>query len=331
MPTGAPEPALEEKVAFLSRPNSYPEPTERVESVQTHMSWVFLTDTHAWKLKKPVQFDDLDFSTPEARRRNCEEEIRLNRRLAPDVYGGVVSLKRGVNRVLQLEGIGIPVDWLVRMRRLPAERMFDRVITGGRVSDADLHNIATVLAGFYGKAAKVPITGRDYRARLVSELEACRDVLTGAGNGTSSALALTRTSDALKFIDRESRLLNARVTAGRIVEGHGDLRPEHICLEQPAVIIDCLEFNRNLRIMDPASELTFLALECERLGAAVYGNAILKMYAERTGDSPPDNLIAFYKSYHACIRARLAILHLKDHQDTEKWTVRARQYLELAG
>jgi len=161
-----PLPGIEEKVAFLSKPETYPNHVERVETKQTHMSWVFLTDTNAWKLKKPVRTEFLDFSTPKARRFDCEEEVRLNRRLARDVYQGVVPLTVNSQGDLQLGGHGEPVDWLVRMRRLPAERMLDQLIARKDVSEPDISILASVLVAFYGKAPPIRITASQYRKRF---------------------------------------------------------------------------------------------------------------------------------------------------------------------
>jgi aminoglycoside phosphotransferase family enzyme len=293
------------------------------------MSWVFLTNSHAWKLKKPVRFDHLDFSTPEARRRDCEEEIRLNRRLARDVYQAVVPLTLGQGSALQLGKLGIPVDWLVRMRRLPADRMLDQAIPDRSVSAEDLRKLGTVLAKFYSKAAPIPMTGAEYRARLTKELQASHAELTNTEHGLPDDLAIIVVR-ALEFLEQNPELFDERARSGKIIEAHGDLRPEHICLERRPVIIDCLEFNRNLRILDPASELTFLALECERLGASHMGELILNSYRDHTGDAPSERLLEFYRTYHACIRARIAVWHLKDHDDVAKWMGKAKQYLQMA-
>ncbi len=129
------DPGLGAKVAFLSRPGSYPEPTARVDTIETHMSWVFLTDRQAWKLKKPVRTTWLDFTTAAARRRNCEAELRLNRRLATDVYLEIVPLALDDGGRLRLGDGGGVIDWLVRMRRLPAARMLDRLIARGEAHD----------------------------------------------------------------------------------------------------------------------------------------------------------------------------------------------------
>jgi aminoglycoside phosphotransferase family enzyme len=132
-----PEVMLESKVAFLRQPTSFQEPTYRVESIETHMSWVFLTDRHAYKLKKPVSYDFLDFSTIDARRFYCEEEVRLNARLAAEVYLGIVELTLNSLGHLQLDGAGAVIDWLIRMRRLPTRHMLDYAIKNGRASQED--------------------------------------------------------------------------------------------------------------------------------------------------------------------------------------------------
>lgn len=137
----------------------------------------------------------------------------------------------------------------------------------------------------------------------------------------------------LDFLARLPELLDDRVRNGRIVEAHGDLRPEHVCLEPRPVIIDCLEFNRDFRTLDAVSDLALLALECERIGALQVGDLILKTYTDVTGDRPLGLLLEFYKTFHALLRARIAFLRLRDCEAANRttWTDKARQYLQLAG
>jgi aminoglycoside phosphotransferase family enzyme len=165
------EPGIDEKVAFLSRAQAYPDDVQHVEIRQTHMSWIFLTDKLAWKLKKPVCTEYVDFRTPEARRRNCLREVRLNRRLARNVYLGVVALTMD-GRELQLCGHGNRVDWLVQMRRLPEERMLDSLILRHEVSKPDLLKLASLLASFYKEASPAPMPASEYSERLAADLEA---------------------------------------------------------------------------------------------------------------------------------------------------------------
>jgi aminoglycoside phosphotransferase family enzyme len=324
-------PTTQDTVDFLSRCDAYPERPGAVERVETHMSWVFLTDRHAYKLKKPVRWDSLDFSTPALRKRDCEEELRLNRRLAPDVYLGVVPLTQDTRGKLALGGGGVPVDWLVHMRRLPGARMLDWMIATG-VEEADVRPAALLLARFFAQAPAIESSGAAYRERLAEgtrgdERELCRrEFALPADRVRSLATA------QLAFVEKRAALFDDRVRDGRIVEGHGDLRPEHVCLAEPPSIIDCLEFSPALRALDPADELAFLALECERLGRPVVGRWFFDAYLEVTKDAPPAELVAFHRRYRALRRAKIAIWHLQtpDAHDTARWRTRALAYLDLA-
>lgn len=323
---------LTAKVACLRRAESYPEPTSRVETVETHMSWVFLTDRHAYKLKKPVRHAFLDFSTLEARKAHCEAELRLNRRLAPEVYLAVVALTADASGRLALAGDGAPVEWLVKMRRLPRDRMLDAALARGDVRDEHVAALAEVLSKFYGSLAPVGMSLAEYRDRLARDVEACRQELRAPAHELPTGLFEGTAEGLLGFITRESGLLEARLQAGRIVEGHGDLRPEHVCLLKSPVVIDCLEFNREFRVLDVADELAYLAMECARLGAPAIGEKIFTACCERMGDRVPPRLFHFYCAYRALVRAKIAAWHSKDvpAAEIEKWRVRARQYLALA-
>jgi aminoglycoside phosphotransferase family enzyme len=323
------EPGLSEKVAFLSEPTAYVPQPQRVERKETHMSWVFLTDRHAWKLKKPVRYDFLDFSTVEARKRNCELEVTLNRRLAPDVYLGAVPLVLDRQARMRLGGKGSVIDWLVQMRRLPQHRMLDAAIAAHAVGAADLDKVGKLLARFYQRARRIPLTPREYVARLeAAGRESARELQCPEHRLPREWIeSLYERHSAL--LRRAAAQLCDRARRGKLVDAHGDLRPEHICLEATPVIIDCLEFNPEFRALDTVSELSFLWLECERLGAPWVGEAIFQTYCQETGDHPPRALVDFYKLQHALVRAKIAVWHLRDPGpgDAPKWIARAKEYL----
>lgn len=323
---------LAAKVAFLRRPDSYPEDGARVETVETHMSWVFLTESHAYKMKKPIRYEFLDFRSLEARRRNGEEEVRLNRRLAREVYIGIVPLTRGARGRLRLGGFDAPVDWLVKMHRLPRERMLDHAIGAGTVRKEAVRTLAFDLARFYKAGPSVPIEPAAYRARFGAGVRDHRGVLSEPDFGLDAALVARVCEAQDAFLARRAALFDGRIAEARIVEAHGDLRPEHVCLGPSPQIIDCLEFNRDFRIMDPADELSFLALECERLGAPWVGPLVFDAYGQATGDGPPAGLVHFYKSYRSCLRAKLAVQHLRDAEvrEPDKWPALGARYLALA-
>ncbi len=319
------------KVAFLSHPDAYPERPSHVEVIETHMSWVFLTDRRVYKLHKPVRTDYLDFSTLERRRADCAEELRLNRQLAPQVYLGMVALTREADDSLALAGSGEVVEWLVKMRRLPRECLLDARIERGRVTPAEVDGLVEVLVSFYRRTPACPMSGEAYRQRWRRDIQAHHALLLGADRGLPVA-QLEHLRDALLgFIDRQAALLGER--AGRVVEAHGDLRPEHVCLNQPPVFIDRLEFNREFRLQDPAEELAFLALECEHLGAAWIGERLFSTYQRLSEDRVRPELVVFYKLARAQLRARLSAAHLTDHpprESVQKWLNKTRAYLQLA-
>lgn len=321
---------LARKRAFLSDPGSYPEGTSTVAVVETHMALVFLTDASAYKLKKPVRYDYLDFRALGQRRRMCLEEVRLNRRLAPDVYRGVIALTdEGAGR-LRLGGSGPVVDWLIAMRRLPADRMLDAAIAADSVSPTAIVAVAHLLAGFYRRARVDPVTPAAYRDRLARTLS--RDVGELASDPACAGPARDAAAALRAFLERDAGLVAARAEAGRIVEGHGDLRPEHVCLTDPPVIIDCLEFEPAFRLVDPADELAFLALECELAGALSVGERCLAETCAKLDDCPAPILIDFYRGCRALLRARLAWLHLGDVPPAAeaRWRERTRRYLAAA-
>lgn len=324
--------SVADKVAFLSRVDGYPGDAGPVDVRETHMSWVFLTDRHAYKMKKPMRQERLDFGTLERRRHFCEEEVRLNRRLAPDVYLGTMPLAVRPDGALSLGGPGDVVEWLVKMRRLPAHGTLEAMAIAGKLRRDDVRVVAELMVSLYARTTPERITEHVYRQRFRDALADTERELRRPEFGLP-ADAVRRVAERLsRFIDVEGQRLDSRVQQDRIVEGHGDLRPEHIYIEPELVVIDCLEFDRDLRLVDPADELAFLAMECERLGAAQVGGWLFGAYGDATDDWPPDDLIAFYKGCRALQRAKLAIWHLdeSDCRNRDHWRGRAHDYLELA-
>ncbi len=325
-------PELVAKVAALRESATYPERPVRIEVIETHMSYVFLTPEYAYKLKKPVRYDYLDFSTLEARARNCREELALNQVLAPGVYLDVVSLAVDAQGRPALGGAGEPVEWLVKMRRLPSECMLDRRLRERTATTDEIRRLAGVLARFYRDSSPALTDSAAYCADYARKLEANSAALTDPRFGLPAELATEVCVRLARFLARAGDVLARRVAEGRIVDGHGDLRPEHVCLETRPVVFDRLEFNRVFRLVDAADELASLSMECERLGAPIVEAELFERYGETTGDSPPDELLHFYAAYRACLRARLAILHTQELAPAgwQRWQSLATDYLQLA-
>jgi aminoglycoside phosphotransferase family enzyme len=334
---------LAPKVAFLSDPSTYGEQVDEVIPRETHMSWVFLAGRRVYKLKKPVRFPYLDFSTLARREAACRAELRLNRRLAGDIYIGIAPLvltKRGLalgpcchdadaNSPQAIAGEVI--DWLVVMQRLDEHRMLDHAIAAGTVTTVALDRLVTLLARFYRGATRVRMTPKAHLADWRQSLADNRRALADPRAQVPAALVHLIGGVQERFLARCSDLLAKRARDGRIVDAHGDLRPEHIWLGNPSRIIDCLEFNARLRANDPFDEIAFLALECERLGSPRVARYLSERLTRAVPHPPPPALIAFYRCHRASLRARLAVAHLfEDHPRTpEKWPAQARVYLRL--
>ena len=295
------------------------------------MSWVFAAGNTVYKLKKPVRFPYLDFSTIGRREAACRAELAVNRSLAPHVYGRVAPLSLGRDG-LSIGGEGPVVDWLVVMRRLDAATMLDRALSDGSASPADLDRLAQRLAGFYRHADRVPLSPRKHHRAWLERLADNRRILSDPRFLRDAPGFAFIDRGQLRFLQECAAMLAERPNDRRIVDGHGDLRLEHISIADPVAIIDRIEFSRRLRIVDPFDELAGLGTECELSGQGWAGAYITRRVARRLHDTVPPVLFAFYRCYRATLRARLAIAHLLevDGRTPEKWPRLARRYLAVA-
>jgi aminoglycoside phosphotransferase family enzyme/predicted kinase len=332
MSTAIIAPTTQSLVEFLQDPTSYPDRPGHVDTIETHISWVFLTHHHAYKLKKPVQYGFLDFSNAHARRLACAEEIRLNRRLSHNVYLSMLPITFDQGRGLELDGCGDEIDFVVKMRRLPSDLALDQLIQHQKVRNAGISDISECLIDFYTSLPPVVLQPRDHYQRLVDHCEAnLSDLLDYRGE--TQELQVRRIHGAQKrYLTLEKELFYNRVRDGRIVDGHGDLRAEHIYLESPPAIIDCVEFSKELREVDVLDDLSFLAMDCQRLGNGDIGKRLFEAYQQASGDNAPNALVAFYKSYRACVRAKVAALRAEHADESSKKRLERQihQYLNWA-
>lgn len=291
---------------------------------ETHSGVVVLLGDHAFKLKKPVDLGFLDFTTREARRAVCLEEVELNRRLAPDVYEGVADV---------LGPDGELCEHLVVMRRMPEERRLSVLVRSGQPVEAHLRQVARMVASMHSRTRHGPqIDEQGGREALwsrwtasLNQVRALPDVILGI-EVLQEIERLT-----LRFLDGREHLFAARVEEGRIVDGHGDLLAEDIfCLEDGPRILDCLEFDERLRFLDGLDDAAFLAMDLERLGAPQPGEMFLNWYAEFSGDPSPPSLWHHYVAYRAFVRAKVACLRhcqgdsdaVREARELAKLTVR---------
>jgi uncharacterized protein len=324
--------ASEDLIQQLQRPEAFPDDTTTVTLVETHISWVLLTDRFAYKIKKPVQYDFLDFSTLELRWQACQKEQELNQRLAPHVYLGVIPITRDSRGRVAMRGEGEVVEWAVRMRRLPAAAALDQRLRHAELAPHELRRVAEFLCQFYDRQPPVQVLTEEYHQSVLRHVQGNRQELLRPEHQLEAAQVLRVHAAQLRFLHLQEELLDNRVRDGRIIEGHGDLRPEHIYLTPTPVVIDCIEFSADLRRLDVIDELGFLAMECDRLGASQVGSQLLNWYQESAQDPVPPQLLAFYKSYRAAVRAKVNILRSAQLTGAAHAEARsaAREYLDLA-
>ncbi len=319
------------KLAFLRRAGSYPDNPHRVTCIETHYAWVFVSRQFAYKLKKPVRTAWFDYTTVSARYADACNEVTLNRRLAHDVYLGVVPLSMGSSDSLSLDGSGTAIDWLVKMRRLPPQLMLDRALRDGRVEPARIDAVGELLARFWVEQPSESMSANAYLNQLADS------IADNAAYLRCSAQPVRTDIEDLEcrlngYLRSQSTVFSQRLADGCVKELHGDLRPEHVCLSEPPVVIDCLQFSRALRVLDIVDELAFLTLECEIVAGGWVEAPILRHYRQLSKDEPPASLIDFYKGCRALLRAKLAVGHLVDCPAARRthWLSIASVYLRYA-
>ncbi len=305
-------------VRFLSNPRSYPHPAGAVGRRETHVSHVFLAGPFAYKLKKPVTFPFLDASTLARRKRFCELELSLNRRLAPDVYLTMVPIVE-TREGLRLGGTGRMVEWVVKMRRLPEERMLDRLVAGRRIGARDMVRIADRLMPFFVRAERGAAVSRYGTpasvARLVlGNLEECAPFL---GTLFTEAERQRLAAAYRQYLTLEAPLLARRWRERRIIDGHGDLRCENICMSTPpagggaararhdVAIFDCVEFQPAFRCADVVNDFSFLVMDLEFRGRRDLADVLLAEYRRRMSDPTFDRILAFYQCHRSLVRGKV--------------------------
>lgn len=298
--------------------------------IETHISWLLL-DEFVYKIKKPVKFSFLDFTTMEKRKFACEEEVRLNKRLAPDVYLGVVPVKEDGNDI-RPGGKGKTIDYAVKMKKLPQERRMDLLLKERKVTREHIIRIAGIVADFHKKVDT--IKDRNYGTaelvkRQIDDLGNFRQAIEEAcGMGSKVDFVLER-SDA--FIDKNKKLFEKRQKGGKIKDCHGDLHSANIFINgmNDVTIFDCIEFNKDFRFIDVASEIAFMSMDLDAFSREELSGLLVDAYLVRTRDMELKNLLRLYKCYRANVRAKVAAIEWS-HGKSQEAKERIAKYILLA-
>jgi hypothetical protein len=297
-------------VAALRAPGRYPHPVERVALLETHISWIFLTGRYAYKLKKPLALGFLDFSTLAARRRACEDELRLNRRTAPELYLEVVPVT-GTADEPRVGGAGPAIEYAVKMSEFPQEALLDHVAARGELAAAQMDELAATVASFHAQVDRAgPETDYGTEGAVIGPARQNFTQLRPLVADPESAAALRRLAD---WTEREFARCRDAVVARRrdgfVRECHGDLHLRNLVLLDGRIVpFDALEFNAELRWIDVAAEVAFVVMDLVDHGLAAHAWRFLDAYLAETGDYAGLAVLRFYLVYRAMVRAKIACL-----------------------
>ncbi len=327
--------APDDLITAMMEPGFYGR-SQRVEFRETHISRVFLAGNYVYKIKKRLSFSFLDYSTLEQRYHFCQEEVRLNRRLAPRVYLGVFAIRRRdgcftIDPEPAQQFDPHAAEYAVKMRRLPDDCSLERLIAGGRATSDQMRRIALLLARFHAAAGRehsYEYGSAEAIARgVAANFEECRP-FAGDEIGQREYTFIGNFNRA--FIGRHREFLDRRARSGWVREGHGDLRSEHICITDGIEIIDCVEFSERLRYGDVASDLGFLLMDLDRLRAPALGQIVLRAYMAEIGDHDLSRLLNFYKCYRAMVRGKVGALKAREAEVAPAQRSKAREAARAA-
>ncbi len=318
-------------IQHLLKPESYPHPVPEVRLVQTHISYVLLAGNFVYKFKKPLDFGFLDFTTLEKRKHFCEQELLLNRRLCPDMYLSLVRVT--MNGGLSLDGIGSPVEYGVKMKRLPEEKMMVNIIRAGKLTHEMIDGIVRELVPFYEAADDSEPrhgTPESVGLKVLGNLDQTR-------NFVGEAFSREQFDRIYAYSERflsKAEVFMERIRRKCIRECHGDMYSANICLADRIYIYDCIEFNRRFRYCDVASDIAFLAMDLDYHGLREISSYFVDLFAQSSGDEGIADVLDFYKCYRASVRGKIGLLtaHETEVDDAtrEKAAEQARRYFSLA-
>ncbi len=323
-------------VTALQKPDHYPDQPRQVEIVQTHISVIFLTGQHAYKIKKPVNFGFLDFTTLEKRKFYCEQEVTLNRRLCPEIYLGVVEIHHHEGRLFLGNGPGEVVEYAVLMKRIPADCMMDRWLARRALDSAILTRVAEKIASFHARAVTSPeIVSFGRISTIQGNVEENFSQAEKYINLSIPAESFAEIKEqSLRFLREQRPLFEERIAAGKIRDCHGDLHLQHICINEGVLIFDCIEFNERFRYSDVAADIAFLLMDLDSHSFPLLSADLASSYLRFSEDWRLFQLLDFYKCYRAYVRGKVISFRLDDPgiSPTDKSSARkeARRYFQLA-
>ncbi|PIV20246.1 MAG: hypothetical protein COS40_13330 [Deltaproteobacteria bacterium CG03_land_8_20_14_0_80_45_14] len=319
----------------LLNPEIYPDHPRTIKFIETHISLLFLTGNHVYKLKKPVDFGFLDFTSLEKRKYFCEQEVKLNRRLSPDIYLGVVRITKEGNKIF-LDGRGELVEYAVKMKQIPEEFLMDKLLEKKQVTSRMIEAVSEKLVKFYFTAetndliksfAKPERVKQDTdenfeQTEKYIDVTIPREVYEEVKNRTN------------EYFRTRENIFQERIATDRIRDCHGDLRLEHIFWGEELSIFDCIEFNERFRYTDIAADIGFLAMDLDYHGRQDLSGHLIRAFIGESGDHELMEVLDFYKCYRAYVRGKVESFRLDDfhipEEEKKEALKRAQKYFNLA-
>lgn len=326
---------LPEFITALQNTAQFDHPVENVALIQTHISFVLVAGKFVYKFKKPVDFGFLDFTTLDKRAHFCRQELTLNRRLCPDIYLDLVTVTSEKDGP-RLDGGGEVIEYGIKMKRLPEERMMGRMIGNEQLKHHHLDAIVETLVPFYSKADSSETVGSFGKAESVgiNVLENFDQTAPFAGGDALAHDQFEIISSYAKKVLKNTARFDKRVADGRIRDCHGDLYSANICLDGPVHIFDCIEFNERFRFSDVAADVAFLAMDLDYHGLNEYSDYFLSTFKEASKDPDLLEYTGFYKCYRAYVRGKIGLFTAADpavdKQTAKICTEQAKKYFTLA-
>ncbi len=299
-------------VEALMKPEAYDEEPGQIELIQTHISFVFLTRKLAYKVKKAVDLGFLDFTTLEKRCFFCEKELELNRRLCGDMYQEVVPINK--SNAIRIKGEGETVEFAVKMKKMPQEKMMNKLLEEKKVNRKLVDRIARIIADFHSKAEK---SGRISKFGSLEIIETnWKENFIQAGEFVGKTISM-KDFEMIhrrieRFMETNATFFGKRMSNGRVRDCHGDIHSGNIFVTDRIYIFDAIEFNERFRYSDVASDIAFLAMDLDFKERRDLSNFFVKRYVKYSGDLELTKLLPFYKCYRAYVRGKVISLKLKD-------------------
>lgn len=311
----------EQEVLQIKDGLAVPHPAGQLDLISTHISWVLLGPEHVYKIKKPVSLGFLNFSTLESRQKYCGLEVDLNRRLAPDMYLGVLPIRSAENRYYIGDGPGEIVDYAVHMKRMDDSRQLDVLLEKGTLPASAIISLAGIIARFHLDAPKVsePEDWKELYREFADILNMNPILKTHFGKEMEKFMeAAVQWSSG--FLQGRQGRIKERNKLGFVIEGHGDLHCRNIFLLDPPVIFDCIEFNEEFRQLDMLNEVAFLCMDLERFGRADLAELFCEHYFEKVpclNGKADEELFLFYKLHRANVRIKVHAIGLKELEEEQ--------------